>query len=135
MEADSLTILADHDVEGYAIWLWGTLAALGWLELVPLRLAMLKDIDLPVDSVDREVWRFAQANGMILLTNNRNMDTHDSLEQTLRDENRLDSLPVLTFGRLDRLSNRDYREQCADRLIDIVINLERYRGRGRLYIP
>ena len=135
MEADSLTILADHDVEGYAIWLWGTLAALGWLELVPLRLAMLKDIDLPADSADRKVWRFAQANGMILLTNNRNMDTQDSLEQTLRDENRLNSLPVLTFGRLDRLSNRDYREQCADRLIDIVINLERYRGRGRIYIP
>jgi hypothetical protein len=96
---------------------------------------MFQDIDLPEDSADREAWRFAQANEMLLLTNNCSMDTQDSLEQTLRDENRLDSLPVLTFGRLDRLSNQEYREQCADRLIDIVINLERYIGRGRIYIP
>jgi hypothetical protein len=36
MEADVVVILVDYDVEGYAIWLWGTLATLGWLDLVSL---------------------------------------------------------------------------------------------------
>ncbi len=47
MEADAVAILADHDVEGHAVWLWGTLAALGWLDLVLLRLVMFRDVDLP----------------------------------------------------------------------------------------
>ncbi len=65
---------------------------------------------LPFDSSDREVWHFIQANKMILLTNNRNMDGEDSLEQTLRDENTVTSLPVLTIANADRLSERIYRE-------------------------
>jgi len=93
------------------------------------------NVGLPFDSSDREVWRFAQANGMILLTNNRNMDNKDSLEQTLRDENALTSLPVLTIANVDRLSERLYRERCATQIIEIVIDLHENLGRSRIYIP
>ncbi len=38
------------------------------------------------------VWRFTQEKGMILLTDNRNMEGQNSLEQTIREENTLTSL-------------------------------------------
>lgn len=114
-----ITVLADHDIEGQATMLWGTLAAEGWLELFPMRLATFEKAELPFDSSDREVWRFSQANGMILLTNNRNMKGADSLEQTLQEENTATSLPVLTIGNADRLREKSYREQCATRLIEL----------------
>ncbi|MBI1928226.1 DUF5615 family PIN-like protein [Candidatus Poribacteria bacterium] len=73
-------MLVDHDIEGKAILLWGVLAAEGWPELFPLRMVTFRDVGLPVDSSDRTVWRFAQANRIILLTSNRNMKDADSLE-------------------------------------------------------
>jgi len=115
--------------------LWGTLAAEGWLELFPLGLAMFEKTGLPLDSSDRTVWRFAQAKGMLLLTNNRNMRGEDSLEQTLRDENTATSWPVLTIGNVERLRERVYRQRCATRLVEIGLDLENFLGTGRLYIP
>lgn len=130
-----ITVLSDHDIEGKVFLLWGAVAATGWLETLPLRLVRFRDVDLPADSSDREVWHFAQANGMILLTNNRNMEGTDSLEQTIRDENTAASLPVITIGNFDRIMERTYRENCAERLIEIVVYLDDYLGVGRLFIP
>lgn len=130
-----ITILVDHDIEGQALTLWGTLSKAGWLELVEINLVTFRDIGLPIKSTDREVWRFAQENGMILFTNNRNMDDKDSLEQTLREENSLTSLPVLTIANANRLSERKYRERCAAQLLEIVLDLEKNLGRSRIYIP
>ena len=129
------TILVDHDIEGQILMLWGRLGAEGWLALCPLQLVTFVQAGLPVDSNDRTVWRFAQAQGMILLTHNRNMRDADSLEQTLREENRLTSLPVITVSRADRLRERTYRERCAVRLVEIVLEIEQYLGAGRLFIP
>jgi hypothetical protein len=130
-----ITILADRDVEGQAFLLWGTLSATGWLELLPMRLVRFADVGLPYDSTDRAVWRFAQASQMLLLTNNRNMEGVDSLEQTIRDEGYITALPVITIGRAERMSEGTYREQCATRLLEIIVDLEDYRGVGRIFIP
>jgi predicted nuclease of predicted toxin-antitoxin system len=135
LETKPVRFLADHDIEGYAQLLWGTLAVVGWLELIPLELKTFRDIPIPVNSSDREVWRFAQANGLILITNNRNMKAEDSLERTIREENQPNSLPVLTIGSVERLTDLTYREQCADALVEISLDLERHTGRGRIYIP
>ena len=128
-------ILVDHNMEGQATLLWGTLATEGWLELVPLRLVTLAEVGLPVESSDRVVWRFAQAQGMLLLTDNRSMKGEDSLEQTLREENTPTSLPILTIGSTARLDELGYRERCVSRLVEIVLELEHYLGTGRLFIP
>ena len=130
-----LTILADHNIEGDAEKLWGTLASTGWLNLLPLRLVMFEEVGLPVDTSDREIWRFAQANRMILLTNNRNSKDKDALEQTIREENTSASLPILTIGNPNRFNEKAYRERCADRLVEVVIYLENYLGTGRNFIP
>ncbi len=130
-----ITVLTDHDIEGYAVLLWGTLASMGWLELFPLKLLTFADVNLPLDSTDRAVWRFAQTNGMILLTNNRNMEDEDSLEQTLREENQPDSLPIITISNINRLAERTFRERCAERLVEIGLDLENHLGTSRIFIP
>lgn len=129
------TILIDHNIEGQAAILWGALVATGWLELFPLQMRTFVEVGLPFDSSDREVWRFAQAKEMVLLTDNRNMKGKDSLEQTIRGENTITSLPVLTVGNVRRMVERTYRERCADRLIEILLDLENFLGTGRIFIP
>jgi hypothetical protein len=130
-----MTILTDHNMKGQAILLWGTLAVAGWLDLLPMRLVTFEDMRLPIDSNDRAVWRFAQAQGMLLLTGNRNMAGLDSLEQTIREENTATSLPVLTVGNIRRIDERTYRERCSSRLIEIVMDIDNYLGTGRLFLP
>jgi hypothetical protein len=129
------TILVDHNMEGDADLLWGTIAGDGWLEIVPMRKVTFADVNLPVDSSDRIVWRFAQEHRMLLLTDNRNMKGDDSLEKTIREEITTDSLPVITIGSLDRIDESEYRQLCANRLVEIVVDLDCYLGYSRLFIP
>jgi hypothetical protein len=130
-----ITVLVDHNMEGQAILRWGALAAEGWLDLVPLRLMTFGEVGLPFDSDDRTVWRYVQAQRMLLLTDNRSMKGPDSLEQTLREERTSTTLPVITIGSLDRLDEQAYRERCATRLVEIALDLDAYAGVTRLFIP
>jgi hypothetical protein len=129
------TILVDHNMEGDAALLWGTIAGDGWLEIVPMRIVTFADVNLPVDSSDRVVWGFAQEHRMLLLTDNRNMKGDDSLEQTIREGVTADSLPIITIGSLDRIDESEYRQLCANRLVEIVVDLDCYLGYSRLFIP
>ena len=126
-------ILADHNIKGWAILLWRTITNEGWSDLCPLKLIMFSDIGLSDNANDRVVWRFAQAEKMILLTANRNMEGDDSLEQIIRTENTLTSLPVVTIA-IDNLKDRVYREACAERLLEIAFDLD-YLGTARIFIP
>lgn len=130
-----ITILVDYNIEGQAVLLSGTLNSEGWGELFSIRFVTFKEVALPGHSSDREVWRFVQAQHMILLTDNRNMKGDDSLEQTLREEETPTSLPVVTIGSISRMLEREYRERCATRLAEIIYDLEKYLGASRLFIP
>ncbi len=130
-----ISILIDHNMEGQAMLLWDALIKTGLTEIAPMNFVMFTDIALPDNTSDREVWRFVQANRMILLTDNRSDKERDSLEQTIREENMQDSLPVLTIGNLDRVKERVYRERCAERIAEIVMEPENYSGIGRIFIP
>lgn len=131
-----MIFLVDHNLEGHALLLYGNIASLGWLELLPIRFVTFEDISLSVTSDDKTVWRFAQANQMILLTANRSMKGKNSLEQVMREENTSMSLPIITIGDTDRvLCDSNYRNRCVDRLIEIVFDIDDYRGSRRLFIP
>ncbi|NJR62806.1 MAG: ACP S-malonyltransferase [Cyanobacteria bacterium CRU_2_1] len=131
-----MIFLVDHNLERHAVVLLGNIANQGWLEAVPIRFVFFQEVELSIDSNDRIVWHVAQANQMILLTANRKMKGKDALEKVLREENKSDSLPVITIGNADRvLDERAYRDQCVDRLLEIVIDIENYMGVGRLFIP
>ncbi len=130
-----IAILVDHNIEGQAARLWDTVKTEGWLTLQPLEMIMLADTSLPHDISDRQLWRYAQQGRMVLLTANRNMKGDDSLEQTMREENTPRSLPVLTISNSDRIKEREYRERCAERLFDIILEIDTYLGAARLFIP
>jgi hypothetical protein len=131
-----MILLVDHNLEGHALLLSGGMTNQGWQELYPIRFVLMEEVSLPKDSSDRVVWRFAQANQMILLTANRRMKGKDSLEQVLREEATLTSLPVVTIGDADRvLNDGDYRDLCVTRLLEIVLYIENYWGTRRIFVP
>jgi predicted nuclease of predicted toxin-antitoxin system len=130
-----MIVLVDYNLTGYVVLFQGTLAAEGWLALLLIRFVTLQEAGLAADTNDRIIWRFAQSNQMLLLTANRNAKGEDSLEQTIREEGTSTSLPVITIGNLDRLVEREYREQCSVRLADIVLSIENYLVVSRLFIP
>ena len=90
---------------------------MGCLQL--LQFASLSQAGLAYNAIDREVWRTAQASGMILLTGNRNLKDPDSLEQTIREENTPFSIPVITISDPQEFINLDYRDRCLNRLVEI----------------
>jgi hypothetical protein len=130
-----MNFLIDYNLRGQAALLWGTIASEGWLELMPIRFIGFEEVGLLENSSDRLVWQVAQSNQMIILTANRNMKGDDSLEQVIREENNLQSLPVVTIASKERLDERSYRERCASRLVEILFDIENYMGVGRVYIP
>ncbi len=131
----AVTVLVDYNIEGQAALLWSSLQTEGWVDLVPMRFVHFSEVNLPATSRDRDIWHFAQAQQLVLLTANRNMEGMDSLEQTIRDSNHADALPVITIANADRIVETAYRVRCAARLVEIVVYLDDYRGSGRLYIP
>ena len=130
-----MTFLIDYNLDGYALIFIGLLTKLGWLEFIPIQFVTFRDAGLSMDSSDRVVWNYAQAHQMMILTANRNMKGQGSLEQVMREENTENSFPVVTIGSLDHFSEADYRERCVERLIEIVIDIDQYKGVGRLFIP
>ncbi|MEM7538146.1 MAG: ACP S-malonyltransferase [Chloroflexota bacterium] len=136
MNSFSMRFLSDYNMEGHAKALWKTLQQDGWLELLPLNLLLFKDAGLDEDMSDRDLWRYVQENRIILLTGNRSNNDADSLQQTMDDENTPTSLPVLTIANLDNVRKyRFYRERCAERIAEIVFDLDNYLGSARVFIP
>ena len=96
---------------------------------------MFEQVGLAINVSDHVVWNFAQTNQMILLTANRSMKGIDYIEQTIQDDNTDNTLPVITIGNTDRMTNFEYRKGCSIRLVEILLNLDNYMGAGRLFIP
>jgi hypothetical protein len=59
-----------HNLKGHALALFGAIATQGWLDIVSIQFVTFADMELPINSNDRVVWRVAQENQMILLTAN-----------------------------------------------------------------
>lgn len=131
-----MIFLIDHNLQGHALVFFGAIASQGWLDIVQIRFVNFAEIELPINSDDRVVWRLAQKNQMILLTANRSMKGTDSLEQVMREENISTSLPVITISNADRLINdSQYRDRCVESLVEIVLDIDNFRGAKRIFIP
>jgi hypothetical protein len=93
-------------------------------------------LGLPETAPDADVWRACQERQIILITGNRNADSPDSLENTIRAHNDARCLPVITITNPRRLmQSKAYAQRAAERLLDYLLFLENFRGTGRLYIP
>lgn len=131
-------ILSDHNCEGQAESLFNVLRYDGsWLELVPMDLLWFHQVGLSENAKDEIVWRLCQERGYLLLTGNRTADDgKNSLEMSVRRLISSNSLPVLTISNLRRVNTDPwYCKACAERLAEIVDELDRYRGITRLYLP
>lgn len=133
------TIMADHDVEGHLrvlIRIWSSPA---WAELwseVNCDFESFESLGLETATPDCIVWQICQDRGIVLLTGNRNAIGNDSLQVTIQQESKADSLPVFTISNPARLMNDPtYAEQVAGRIFDFLRVLDRLRGAGRMYVP
>ncbi|MEH1988845.1 hypothetical protein [Nostoc sp.] len=57
-----MIFLVDHNLEGHELLLSGSITNQGWQDLFSIRFVLLEEMSLSVNSSDRVVWRFAQAN-------------------------------------------------------------------------
>ena len=132
-------IMADNDTVGQFAILINVLRDLTWddvlkdLGFVEIRFG---EVGLKPESKDAEVWHTCQDRQIMLITANRNQEAAHSLEATIRAHNRPDSMPVITIADAERLvRHRSYAERAVRQLEEYLVNLDRYRGAGRLYIP
>ena len=94
------------------------------------------DFKLAQGVSDLALWQFCQAEGLLLVTANRNGRGSDSLDVTIRTHGIATSLPVLTIAdeRL-MLVDRSYAERAGIRLLEILLEPDRFLGTGRLFLP
>ena len=133
------TILSDHNIEGHLSVLARFWTSDEWMPLwrsLGCTLESLSSLGLSDAIPDSELWKLCQERGMILITANRNAEGEESLEATMRRLCQADSLPVLTIANADRvLTDRQYAEEVALKVFDVILELDRVRGTRRLFIP
>jgi hypothetical protein len=132
-------ILPDRNIEGHvrAIvrFIQKSEFAEAWTYLA-LPLLRFAEVGLADSAADSQVWRTCQLQQLILITANRNRRGSDSLEETIATLNQPTSLPVFTIADEDRLKNdRAYGERVATRLVEYLMDIDNYRGVGRIYLP
>jgi hypothetical protein len=132
-------ILADADVRGQVRVLASILNGPTWRELwaqLQLSLLTFRALGLNPNVSDAVLWQVCQQQQVVLITANRNAEGPDSLEATLRAHNTLTSLPVFTLADPRRvLHSREYAERVVESLLEHLLEIDAYRGAGRLYLP
>lgn len=134
-----ITLLADANIQGHIEGLMKRMQAEPWdgfwtaLQISCLSFA---DVDLDAADTDAVIWQRCQERRIFLLTNNRNDDGPDSLENTIRTCNTPQSLPVFTIGDADRLKkDRSYSDQVIWALLEYLLEIDNILGTGRLFLP
>jgi len=131
--------MADNDVVGHVRVLVQLCESPPWAELwheSECELSSFVDLGLAEDASDAQVWQACQQNEVVLITGNRNAEGPQSLEVTIRQHNNERCLPVLTLADQDRIfRDRHYCHAIAERLLEILFDLDNLRGSARLYLP
>jgi hypothetical protein len=120
-------ILADVMVTRQVELLVQRMQAEPWTEIwqsLGIVLMRFDDIGLAPDSSDLDIWQICQVEQLVLVTDNRNKDSPDSLEATIRQHNTPQSLPVFTIGDLDKFqSSASYAERVLEKMFDYLSGL------------
>ncbi len=134
-------ILADADVEGQLEVLVGIIHSTMWREFwehLRIRVYSFEELGLTSNAADVFVWRACQRRQIVLVTDNRNKHGDDSLEATLLRENHPNHLPVFTLSNARRIrimKDKAFAAATAEKMIQYLLDIERLRGTGRLYLP
>jgi hypothetical protein len=132
-------LLGDANIMAHVEYLVRLMQAESWVGLwqaLGLVFRHFADVGLSLSSSDLEIWQLCQAQQLLLITDNRNADSPDSLEAVIRLHNTPESLPVFTIGDVDKLrTNRAYAERVMIRLYEYLLDIDNVRGAGRLFLP
>ncbi len=132
-------LVVDADIQGHVEYLVQRMQAEAWAEFwqaLALVVLRFEDVGLSASATDLEVWHVCQTEQLILITNNRNLDSEDSLEATIRRNSTPVSLPVFTIADMNEFrSNSSYAERVVEALYDYLLRIDEVRGTGRLYLP
>ena len=132
-------LMADANIQGQVEYLVQRMQADAWTDFwqaLGLILYRFEDVGLSTSATDLEVWNVCQAEQLILITDNRNLDSEDSLEATIRRNNTPESLPVFTIADMNQFrTNNSYVERVVEALYDYLLTIDDVRGTGRLYLP
>jgi hypothetical protein len=132
-------ILIDVNMDGQGARIWMRMQSVDWREFTADRdvsCLRFRDVGLDPETTDDVVWRFCQANGHYLLTCNRNDDSEDSLQATIRREGTSTNLPVFTLPDADRIyRSNEFLDRVVGKLLDYITDADNIRGTGRLYVP
>lgn len=106
-----------------------------WREL-GIAFFRFSEVGLSEKSSDVEIWQRCQADQLILITDNRNDDSIDSLEAAIRQYGTAESLPVFNIANVKRFRrDRDYANRVMLSLYEYLLRIDSVRGSGRLYLP
>lgn len=134
-----ISLLADVNVIGHVARIVGRMQSEYWREFwehLELRSINFAEAGIPEDAGDSQIWRRCQERQLILLTNNRNDDSTDSLETTIRTAGTSESLPIFTFRDADSiLISVEYVDRVVASLFDQLLRIDEWRGAGRLWLP
>jgi hypothetical protein len=132
-------IMADHNMEGHFVVLLRIWTSAVWASLwesLEIEVESFERLGIPYGTSDRELWQLCQQREIVLLTANRHDDGPDSLESTIRDLNEPLSLPVFTIADPGSvLASLDYAERVAIQILEYLLELDNFRGVGRLFVP
>ena len=132
-------LVADANIQGQVEYLVQRMQADAWADFwqaLGLALYRFEDVGLSASSTDLEIWNVCQAEQLILITDNRNLDSEDSLEATIRRNNTPESLPVFTIADMNEFrTSSSYVERVVEALYDYLLRIDEVRGTGRLYLP
>jgi predicted nuclease of predicted toxin-antitoxin system len=132
-------ILADVNSQGPVEDLIREMQGPKWLEFwtfLGLSLFHFEDIGLHQDATDLQIWQKCQENHLMLITDNRNKHSPDSLEATIQQFNTPESLPVFTIADLRKFrKSREYAQRVVEKLYEFLFDIDSLRGTGRLYLP
>ena len=134
-----VTLLVDANLDGHAELLDMRLRSETWRELrdhLDIQILHFEEAGLARTTKDDAVWRICQHNGYYLLTANRNLESEESLEATIRREWTAQSVPVFTFADADQIfHSAAYLDAVVESLFEYLLDPANYRGTGRLYLP
>jgi hypothetical protein len=132
-------LVADVNAQGQVEYLVKRMQRHAWADFwqaLGVVLYRFEDVGLSTSSTDLEVWTVCQAEQLILITDNRNLDSEDSLEATIRRNNTSLSLPVFTIADMNEFrTNGSYVERVVEALFDYLLRIDEVRGTGRLFLP
>jgi hypothetical protein len=132
-------IMADNDVLGQMQILVQLLNSEAWRDIwasLNLGVRTFAELGLRPDESDAVVWAVCQSEEIILITGNRNRDGPDSLEATIQSSNLPTSLPVFTLADPDQvLGSRAYAHRVVESMLQALLEIDTFRGAGRLWLP